>query len=179
MHCALVKCRLAVSCPRRPPGRHQAAFVRTDTDHAIWRRLCLVPFTVTIPADERDPALADKLRDEAPGILAWCVRGCVAWQREGLAPAAAIRLATNSYKADEDRLGEFLEMKTESGEFVAVADLHDSYSAWCATRNERPWSTKALGDALEERGFKRDRETIADRGTTRVIVGLRLKRRAP
>src|SRR5690606_33658354 len=54
------------------------------TDHAIWRRVHLVPFTVTIPDDQQDRDLPSKLRGELPGILAWCVRGCLEWQQIGL-----------------------------------------------------------------------------------------------
>src|SRR5207247_4428459 len=39
------------------------------TDRGIWRRVRLVPFDVVIPADERDDALAEKLRAEQAGIL--------------------------------------------------------------------------------------------------------------
>ncbi len=47
------------------------------TDHAIWRRIRLVPFAVTIPESEQDKSLPGKLLTELPGILAWCVRGCL------------------------------------------------------------------------------------------------------
>src|SRR3990167_1056257 len=50
------------------------------TDNAIWRRIRLVPFTVTIPEAERDSKLSSKLRGELPGILAWAIRGCLEWQ---------------------------------------------------------------------------------------------------
>ena len=46
----------------------------TGTDTAIWERIRLVPFRVTIPPDERDTTLPDKLAGELPGILAWAVR---------------------------------------------------------------------------------------------------------
>ena len=45
------------------------------TDHAVWRRIKLVPFAVTIPETERDKALPEKLKRELPGILAWAVAG--------------------------------------------------------------------------------------------------------
>lgn len=54
------------------------------TNHAIWRRIRLLPLTVTIPEAERDKRLAEKLRTELPGILRWAVEGCLAWQLEGL-----------------------------------------------------------------------------------------------
>ena len=47
----------------------------SGTDTAIWERIRLVPFTVTIPPEERDHTLPEKLDDELPGILAWAVKG--------------------------------------------------------------------------------------------------------
>jgi putative DNA primase/helicase len=46
------------------------------TDHAIWRRIRLIPFTVTIPEEEKDFNLLDKLRSEKEGILSWAIDGC-------------------------------------------------------------------------------------------------------
>jgi putative DNA primase/helicase len=53
------------------------------TDHAIWRRVKLVPFTVTIPPEERDPELPDKLLEERAGILAWAVEGALSGNVSG------------------------------------------------------------------------------------------------
>jgi putative DNA primase/helicase len=44
-------------------------------DWGIWRRVKLIPFEATIPENRRDPALALKLKAEAPGILNWMLRG--------------------------------------------------------------------------------------------------------
>ena len=68
------------------------------TDHGIWRRLRLVPFDARIAPADRDPDLDDKLAAEAEGILAWMVRGCQAWQRDGLAPTDRMREAVESYR---------------------------------------------------------------------------------
>src|SRR5205807_8085592 len=46
-------------------GNHKPGL--RSVDEAIRRRLFLVPFTVTIPASERDPRLREKLRAESPG----------------------------------------------------------------------------------------------------------------
>jgi putative DNA primase/helicase len=43
------------------------------TDEAIWRRLRLIPFAVTIPEKDRDPRLGEKLLRELPSILQWAV----------------------------------------------------------------------------------------------------------
>jgi putative DNA primase/helicase len=51
-----------------------------DNGHGIWRRLHLLPFDVTIPEEERDADLQDKLLRELPGILTWAVQGCLKWR---------------------------------------------------------------------------------------------------
>ncbi|PLS83054.1 MAG: hypothetical protein CYG60_22800, partial [Actinobacteria bacterium] len=66
------------------------------TDHAIWRRVKLIPFDVTIPEEEQDPRLPEKLQAELPGILAWAVRGCLDWQRDGLAEPEEVKAATEA-----------------------------------------------------------------------------------
>ena len=61
-------------------GNHKPGL--RSVDEAIRRRFHLIPFTVTIPPDERDHDLTEKLKTEWPAILGWMIDGCVAWQRE-------------------------------------------------------------------------------------------------
>jgi putative DNA primase/helicase len=79
-------------------------------DDAIWRRLRLIPFNVSFIGRE-DKELGSKLERELPGILAWAVRGCLAWQAEGLGLPRAVEQSTNEYRADEDLLGLFLDQR--------------------------------------------------------------------
>ncbi len=125
------------------------------TDTAIWRRVRLIPFTVTIPPEERDRELPAKLRAEAPGILRWAVEGCLAWQREGLCPPADVTCATDAYRQDEDRLGAFIAecCKTGPGFVAKSADLFAAYARWAEDRREFVGTAKAFALALEERGF--------------------------
>ena len=72
-------------------GNHKPQL--TSVDEAMRRRLLLVPFTVQIPKDERDPKLTDKLKAEWPAILRWMIDGCLEWQRLG---GLTIKTACNS-----------------------------------------------------------------------------------
>jgi putative DNA primase/helicase len=63
-------------------GNHKPGL--RSVDEAIRRRFHLIPFAVTIPPEERDAELAEKLKAERPGILQWLVEGCLEWQIEGL-----------------------------------------------------------------------------------------------
>src|SRR5262249_28821496 len=78
-------------------------------DHAVWRRIKLVPWNVTIEEHEKDKGLADKLKAELPGILAWAIRGCMQWQQQGLGEPDEVRQATAAYQAEQDLLAGFIE----------------------------------------------------------------------
>jgi putative DNA primase/helicase len=124
------------------------------TDLAIWERIRLIPFTVTIPKAERDTHLLTKLLQELPGILAWAVQGCLAWQQHGLGEPQAVVQATGAYRAEMDLLGSFLEDTVVLGTHhqVTSKDLYTAYCTWCETNGETPMSKKALGSRLLERG---------------------------
>lgn len=126
------------------------------TDNAIWRRIKLIPFNVTIPLEEQDKALGGKLLTELPGILAWAVRGCLDWQRDGLDVSDDVRQATQMYRNEMDEIGRFIEQCcVENPVAIATkADLHDAYVRWGGDLTKR-----RLGQALRERGFEDDRGT--------------------
>ena len=68
-------------------GNHKPGL--RSVDEAIKRRIHFIPFLVTIPAEERDSELSEKLRIEWPGILQWAIEGFLMWQREGLKSAGS------------------------------------------------------------------------------------------
>jgi putative DNA primase/helicase len=146
------------------------------TDHAIWRRVHLVPFTVTIPPERRDHDLGKKLAEEAPGIFAWMVKGCRDWQREGLKPPASVVAATAAYRAEMDVLGPFLadrcKLVDDADAFVTAKALRGAYEAYCESEGEKPLGPNAFARHLEERGLRRDREAGGAR--TRLWKGIRL-----
>src|SRR5271165_634693 len=81
-------------------GNTKPAISRVD--EAIRRRLNLIPFAVTIPPDERDPELTEKLKAEWPCILDWIIDGCLEWQTTGLNPPRIVVDATKRYFETED-----------------------------------------------------------------------------
>jgi putative DNA primase/helicase len=110
-----------------------------ETTHAVWRRLKLIPFTVTIPDLEQDKNLLDKLRAERPGILNWAIAGCLAWQRGGLDTPEAVDKATAEYESEQDPLTDFLAERciVDKAAFVTRADIYKAYTAWAEAAGER------------------------------------------
>jgi putative DNA primase/helicase len=129
------------------------------TDAAIWRRIRLVPWAVTIPPAEQDKKLPIALRHELAGILAWVVRGCLLWRREGLQAPDEVRKATGEYRAEMDVLAGFLVecCELDTGHWEYAKDLYECYKRWCDENGERPEPQRKFGGRLGERGFQRDR----------------------
>jgi len=141
-------------------------------DAALWHRVLLIPFNmafVTNPdpnkPNERlaDPDLSEKLKAERPGILAWLVRGCLEWQRQGLNPPESVRAATKEYQDANDTIKAFLEEKcTEGpGKTVRAEAFYKAYQAWAEGNGEKPVTSTKFGrymgdmfDFTKDRGGK-------------------------
>ena len=126
------------------------------TDNAIWRRIKLVPFTVTIPPNEQDSELLDKLAAELPGILAWAVRGAIKYAENGLTAPAVVEAATTAYRNEQDVLGAFFEDRCllDPGAEVKASDLYSAYTAWCEAAHEHVLRRRDFGLRLGELGFE-------------------------
>lgn len=160
------------------PTNHRP-IVKGD-DHAIWRRLLPIPFTRNFDRDEKvvkDPQRAERLKDEAAGILRWCVEGALAYQEQGLNPPAKVKAAHDEYRQDMDLLAEWLDAGCEVGQGFAAtsADLWNSWEFFARNRGELRFipSSKSLGRRLQSRGFLPVRDSCGIRG--RGFAGLRVR----
>jgi putative DNA primase/helicase len=138
-------------------GNHKPGL--RSVDEAIRRRLHLVPFTVTIPQEERDRDLADKLRAEWPGILRWAIEGCVMWQEDGLRPPEAVLTATAEYFESADAFGAWLTECTERSASPWVrentADLFASWKAWAEKVGEQAGTQRTFSELMSQRFTKK------------------------
>lgn len=142
-------------------GNHKPG-LRT-VDDAMRRRFNLLPFTVTIPAVERDLALPDKLREEFGGILQWMIQGCLAWQAEGLHAPPIVREATEGYLAAEDALARWIEDRCVKGvnNRETASALFADWQQWALENEEFCGSPKRFSENLEARGFTKCRTNAA------------------
>jgi putative DNA primase/helicase len=126
-----------------------------SVDEAIRRRFNLLPFTVTIPADERDQELPEKLRDEYPGILAWMIDGCLQWQERGLLAPEAVTAATAAYLDAEDAFQAWLDEAVirDQNAWTQSSLLFANWKEWAERTGEHVGSMKRMVQTLETRGF--------------------------
>lgn len=141
-------------------GNHKPSL--RSVDEAIPRRFHLIPFAVTIPAEERDGELAEKLKAEWPGILAWLIGGCLEWQTEGLRPPKAVLDATEAYLSAEDSLAAWMDDRCDCDQHAwsSLSALFASWSDWAIKAGEVPSSRKRFSQAIEARGFQAHRRKV-------------------
>lgn len=147
-------------------------------DGGIWRRMCPIPFQRSYENDPDIPKDADrplKLRAEYEGILAWCVRGALMYQRDGLKTPERVREARTAYRSDMDPLAEWLdaEIVFTSDAKAPVADVWQSWQRFMAVNGNVPFlnSRKALNRRLTTKGFGTQR----DGKKGRFYIGLKLR----
>jgi putative DNA primase/helicase len=138
----------------------------TGTDHAIWRRLRLIPFTRRFwrppetpgpPELRADPEMKAKLRAELPGILTWAVHGAIEFYAHGLGTCRAVEAATAEYRESEDIVSQFVAERCNCDRRARVkaGDLYKAYRAWSEGRGEFVISQTLFGSRMTDAGFER------------------------
>jgi putative DNA primase/helicase len=168
---------------RNPHDRYETRFDPTHTlflltnnqpqapadDFAFWKRIVLVPFQVSFvsepkAADERmiDKFLGEKLKQEASGILAWLVRGCLAWQQTGLDFPSLVSEATGDYRRREDMLADFIDetCQIDSDWRESAARMYDAFRKWFeANYSKKIPSQKRFGTLMSKK-FERQKDGV-------------------
>lgn len=161
-------------------GNHKPSI--TGTDRGIWRRVRLVPFLASFEG-RADASLQAKLQAEFPHILAWCVEGCMEWQRRGLQDTPrAVADATEAYRQESDTLGHWLSERCTRGPNADEPStaLYADFREWClASGFSRPWSAPVFGKKLTE--YRAGGWNIGERRTSvaRYRTGIALKSSTP
>lgn len=109
-----------------------------DKSEAVWRRLVIVPFNVTIPAANRDPALTqpDTWDAERSGVLNWMLAGLHRLRSASgrFTDSPVCKLAADQHRKRSDPASEFLnETYTHSSnpsDRVAASDAFVKYQHW-------------------------------------------------
>ena len=142
------------------------------TDHAIWRRINLIPFEVRISDIKKvDKDFPIKLMAELPGILNWAIEGHRQWILKGLDVPNKVLRATEDYRTEMDMLGQFIDecCDVADGLEVPSSDLHKSFQEWANSHI----SQNQFGRLMKDRHFDKHRSSRS--GRPMAYMGITLK----
>jgi putative DNA primase/helicase len=121
----------------------------------MGRRLRLVPWEVIIPEAERDKTLKDRIvAQESEGVLAWLVRGAVAWAASpGLITPEEVQKRSDQHIEEADPVWPFIHERLEVGEEFETEfqAIYGAYASWSQLNGNKPMSGRAFSMALRER----------------------------
>lgn len=125
-------------------------------DHAIWRRVRLIPFEMTFAVNKHLPI---KLQNELSGILNWAIEGCLEWQKHGLQPPSKVMAATDDYRADMDYMHQFIEERcnVSPSASVGATELYTYYQQWAEDNTGWTLTQTKFGRKLAERGYVKEK----------------------
>lgn len=111
-------------------------YLPTITDDTVFSsgRINVISFDRHFEPQEQDKCLKDKLRNksELSGILNWCIKGLQLYRQEGLEPPKAVQNATETYRTDSDKIGNFInECLIKTGKNSKAKDIYEVYIKWC------------------------------------------------
>jgi putative DNA primase/helicase len=87
--------------------------------------------------------------------LAWLVRGCLEWQRIGLAEPESVRQAVGKMRKEMNNVERFVDewcIKSEDGK-VSPDALYNAYTRWSRAAREEPFSKHKFGLEIGKLGF--------------------------
>ena len=157
-----------------------------DTTSATFNRILLIHFPNVIPKHEQDPTLIDKLRDELPGILLWCLEGAarlVLHDGEFTQINAAKEMIAE-YRAEQNPVNTFIEEMCVVEEMddlgiqnrIALSEFRLEYVKW---NNNKAVEHKYIVERLRSSGFKagesRKNQNDPQKRKARSVLGLRWK----
>ncbi len=132
--------------------------VRTH-DKGTWRRIRAIEFAVDFDDENHtlDPWLEDKLAQDLPGILNWCIEGYQMYCREGLKESEAITQFTEDLREQADVIARWMDANCvrDDSEVTPLKDAFASWQGWAhkeGSFTQYP-NNKIFGQVLGEYGF--------------------------
>ena len=128
-----------------------------DHSEAFWRRIVMIPFRKKFSgADNEKLDLHDViLKTEGPGVLAWAVRGCLAYRKAGrmVVPKCVLDMR-KSYREDTDFLQQWIESSCKREGWMWLKEAHASYTQFLKDENFKAQpSSRKLARELDEKGY--------------------------
>lgn len=151
-------------------------YLPTITDDTVFSsgRINVISFDRHFEPQEQDKDLKNRLRDkqELSGILNWCIEGLQLYRKEGLKPPAAVRTATDTYRTDSDKIGNFInECLTKTDKNSKAKDIYEVYAKWCEENGFGVENKSNFFAELKTKGLFANSGTVGGKTVKNIVKG--------
>jgi P4 family phage/plasmid primase-like protien len=125
-----------------------------DRTSAIWRRMVIIPFLMTIPVERQDKGLAERLiSSELSGILNWAIAGLKRLKERGRFEVSEIcQAASKEYQTESNSVRRFVEQEcVENVESeILTQSLYQAYKRFCSSTGARELGDVQFGKEIRK-----------------------------
>lgn len=113
-------------------------FLPLITDDTLFTsgRINVITFDRHFEPHEQDKNLKNKLikAENLSGILNWCIEGLKLYYKDGAKPPQAVTTATDEYRTNSDKIGNFIEecLEQQANTNTKALDVYIKYKEWCS-----------------------------------------------
>jgi putative DNA primase/helicase len=88
-----------------------------------------------------------------PGILQWAIKGCLAWQEQGLNVPECLKQATAEYRHEQNVLGHFVEDELVENDKLKspCGQMYEHYQSWAENNGEYQMTSTEFKERMEQR----------------------------
>jgi len=124
-----------------------------ENNEAFYRRFTLIPFSVTIPEEERDPTLSQQIiEEELAGVFNWVLSGLERLLiNKRLTHSDVVDKSIQEYRQQSDTVYMFLDEENYTQDIhkeKPLADLYNLYKEYCIVCGYKGCSRKTFGERL-------------------------------
>ena len=129
-----------------------------ENNEAFYRRFTLIPFSVTIPEEERDPTLSQQIiEEELAGVFNWVLSGLERLLiNKRLTHSDVVDKSIQEYRQQSDTVYMFLDEENYTQDIhkeKPLADLYNLYKEYCDVCGYKGCSRKTFGERLRSLKF--------------------------
>jgi len=138
---------------------------QVEITDAYFRRFLIIPFEVTIPPEEQDKELANKIiENELSGVFNWVLQGLQRLQKNGrFSRSEKIDEQIASYRKQSDTVLLFLDdegYEKSPDKHMKVKDLYKEYAEYCTNYGYMKLNRKNMKERLKKGQYQISRLNV-------------------
>lgn len=154
-------------------------FLPLITDDTLFTsgRINVITFDRHFEPHEQDKNLKNKLikAENLSGILNWCIGGLKLYYKDGAKPPQAVTTATDEYRTNSDKIGNFIsECMERTGKNAKALDVYTRYKEWCLDNGFGVENKGNFFDELRGKGILAQSGTVKGVTVRNVVIGYEL-----
>lgn len=140
-------------------------------------RINVITFDRHFEPHEQDRDLKDKLKkqDNISGFFNWCIKGLKLFYEYGADPPHSVKSATGDYRANSDKVGNFIsECLEPDTNNIKALDVYKAYQTWCKNNGFGAENKSNFFAELKSKNIFAKSGTVKGKTNPNIVIGYKI-----